>query len=136
MTEDRVSLLENQISEVLDAMEQLAKDLELAESNINRAVKNLRPEKPAAGSNPTQESAVQELTFTTLKFDAQKGAKIGDYEVAYQASNLADKWSSAFNVLQKSNATIQNRYLGPGYEYSYWLYGENKIYRQKLKPKS
>jgi hypothetical protein len=81
-------------------------------------------------------TAVQELTFTTLKFEAQQGTKLGDFEVAYKQTNLSDKWQSAYNILRNSNATIKDRYHGESYQYSYWLYGEEKIYRQKLKPKS
>jgi hypothetical protein len=80
-------------------------------------------------------AAVQEITFHTLKFEPQKGAQLGDYDVAYKANNIEDKWAHAVNVLRSSNATIQNRYHGQGYQFSYWVYGENKIYRQKLKPK-
>jgi len=82
-----------------------------------------------------QEQAVREETFTCLKFEPQQGAKIGEYEVAYKANNIEDKWTHAFNVLKQNNSTINSRYHGEGYAYSYWLYGENKIYRQKLKPK-
>ena len=78
-------------------------------------------------------TAVTEETFKILKFEVQQGAKIGEYEVAYQPNNVAEKWSSAYNVLRSSNATIKNRYHGKGYVYAYWLYGEGKIYRQKLK---
>jgi hypothetical protein len=78
--------------------------------------------------------AVAEETFLTNKFEPQQGAKIGSYEVAYKANNLPDKWQSAYNILSKSNATIQSRYSGKDYTFSYWLYGEGKIYRQKLKP--
>ena len=80
-------------------------------------------------------AAVKEETFTILKFEAQQGAKIGEFDVAYKANNLEDKWHHAYNVLRNSNATINSRYHGQSYAYSYWLYGENKIYRQKLKPK-
>lgn len=79
-------------------------------------------------------AAVNELTFTTLKWDAQKGAQLGDFDVAYKASNIEDKWQHAFNILRSSNATIKERYHGPGYSYSYWVYGQDKIYRQKLTP--
>jgi hypothetical protein len=79
--------------------------------------------------------AVSELTFTMLHFEAQQGAKLGEYEVACKASNSADKWSNAYNILKTSNATIKDRYHSEGYQYSYWLYVEDKIYRQKLKPK-
>ena len=81
-------------------------------------------------------TAVLELNFTTLRFDSMQGSKLGDYEVSYKQNNLPDKWSCAYNILRNSNATIKTRYTGEGYQFSYWLYGEDKIYRQKLKPKS
>jgi hypothetical protein len=77
-----------------------------------------------------EKTAVTEETFNILKFESQQGAKIGAYEVAYKAANLPDKWNSAYNILTKNNATIQNRYLGTSYQFSYWLYGSDKIYRQ------
>jgi hypothetical protein len=79
--------------------------------------------------------AVSEETFKILKFEVQQGARIGEYEVAYQPNNIAEKWNSAYNILRSGNATIQSRYHGSGYVYAYWLYGEGKIYRQKLKGK-
>ena len=84
------------------------------------------------GSVPEQKTAVREEVFTSLKFEPQQGAKIGAYEVAYKANNPEGKWNEAYAVLQQGNATIQSRYHGEGYAYSYWLYGNNKIYR-KLK---
>jgi len=81
-------------------------------------------------------ATVQEVTFATLRFETQQGAKIGEYEVAYKQNNLQDKWSSAYNILRNSNATIKDRYHGEGYQYSYWLFAEDRIYRQKLKPKT
>ncbi len=78
-------------------------------------------------------AAVKEETFAILKFEPQIGAKIGEYEVAYKQNNLADKWQSAYNILRNANATIKDRYHVDGYAYSYWLYGEDRIYRQKLK---
>jgi hypothetical protein len=76
---------------------------------------------------------VQETVFNILKFEPQQGAKIGSYEVAYRANNIAEKWTQAYNILRNSNATINVRYHSEDYEFSYWLYGEGKIYRQKLK---
>jgi hypothetical protein len=81
-------------------------------------------------------AAVQELNFTTLKFEPQQGAKLGAYEIAHKSSNLEDKWRPAYTILRNNNSTINERYHGETYQYSYWLYGENKIYRQKLKPQS
>lgn len=77
-------------------------------------------------------TAVHEINFSTLKFEAQQGAKLGDYEIAHKANNIEDKWRSAYNILRNSNATIKDRYHGETYTYSYWLFGEDKIYRQKL----
>lgn len=80
-------------------------------------------------------SAVQEATFKTLKFEAQKGVKLGEYELAHKQANLEDKWQPAHNILNNNNATIKDRYHGQDYQYSYWLFGTDKIYRQKIKPK-
>jgi hypothetical protein len=91
---------------------------------------------PPEVKEKNQVAAVQEVTFSTLRFEPQQGAKLGDFEVAYKQNNLQDKWQSAYNILRNSNATIKDRYHGETYQYSYWLYGEDKIYRQKLKPKT
>jgi hypothetical protein len=99
--------------------------LQMAADATNDYLETLGPkDKPAS---------VSEVTFTILKFDVMQGAKLGEYEVAYKASNIAEKWNSAYEVLRNSNATIQSRYHGKGYVYAYWLYGEGKIYRQRRK---
>lgn len=67
--------------------------------------------------------AVLELNFSALKFEAQQGSKLGSFEVVHKTGNIAEKWASAFNILNSSNATIQNRYYGKGYDFSYWLLG-------------
>ena len=77
-------------------------------------------------------AAVREETFECLKFEPMKGAKIGDYEVAYKEQNAEAQWMHAYNILKQSNATIGNRYNGEGYQCAYWLYGEGRIYRQRL----
>ncbi|MDH7563791.1 MAG: hypothetical protein QHH24_02765 [Candidatus Bathyarchaeota archaeon] len=80
----------------------------------------------------TMPTAVKEETFTCLKFELMKGSRIGEYEVAYKQQNAEAQWLHAYNILKQANATIANRYYGEGYGYAYWLYGEDKIYRQKL----
>ena len=99
----------------------------------NELLKSMTPPEPGLENEP---AAVEETAFTTLKWDPQKGSKLGDFEVAYKASNIEDKWQHAFNILRSSNATIKERYRGKGYSYSYWVYGQDKIYRQKIKPKT
>jgi len=76
---------------------------------------------------------VQEETFIMLKFEPAKGERLGEFEVAHKSSNLPDKWSHAYNILRQNNAVINSRYGGPDYQFSYWLYGEDRIYRQRRK---
>lgn len=78
-------------------------------------------------------SHAKEETFTLLNWEQQEGSKLGAYEVAYKTNNLPDKWISASNILRQNNATINDRYHEEGYVFSYWLYGQDKIYRQKLR---
>jgi len=75
-------------------------------------------------------SMVKEETFNILKFETQTGSRIGEFEVASEKVNLPEKWSQAYNILDKNNATIGSRYHGETYQYSYWLY-KDRIYRQK-----
>jgi len=79
-----------------------------------------------------QTVAVKEETFNCLSYEKQQGSRLGEYETANRNSNEADKWASAFNILKQNGATISNRYHGEGYAYAYWLYGEDRIYRQRL----
>jgi hypothetical protein len=92
-------------------------------------------ESMAPPEQKSTKAAVQEITFT-LNYEVQQGAKLGEYEIAHKLSNLEDKWRPAYAILRNNNSTINDRYYGETYQYSYWLYGENKIYRQKLKPQS
>jgi len=79
---------------------------------------------------------VKEDTFECLNFEPSKGSKIGEFEVAVKEKNPEAAWLHAYNILKQSKASINNRYHGEGYKHSYWLYGEGKIYRQKLKPRT
>lgn len=81
-------------------------------------------------------SFVYEETFTILKFEPAKGERLGEFEIAHKSNNLPDKWSHAFNILRTNNAVINSRYCGPDYHFSYWLYGDDRIYRQKKKQSS
>jgi hypothetical protein len=85
-----------------------------------------------APAGARQASAVIEETFLVLKWVEQTGEKLGSYETADKKDNLGDAWQSAFNILQKSEATISKRYHGPQYGFAYWLFGE-RIFRQRLK---
>jgi len=82
---------------------------------------------------PLEPTFVKEETFTILKFEPAKGERLGEFEVASKSHNLPDKWAHAYAVLKQNNAVINSRYHGPDYQFSYWLYGEDRIYRQKQK---
>jgi len=99
----------------------------------NDFLKSMAPPELGLGNEP---AAVTEATFSLLKWDAQKGAQLGDFDLASKAGNLEGKWLQAFNILRNSNATIKDRYYGAGYNYSYWIYGQDKIYRQRLRQPS
>lgn len=79
-------------------------------------------------------AAVKEETFNVLKFESQKGEKLGDFETASSKNNIPEKYNQAYNILAKSNSTINSRYHGAGYQFSYWIYGD-RIFRQVLKQK-
>lgn len=81
-----------------------------------------------------REQAVLEENFSQLSFEAQKGQKLGDYEIADKNRNDPTKWLAAYDILKKTDATIMNRYKGQGYTYGYWVYSNfERIYRQKRK---
>jgi len=101
--------------------------LEAAVVNMKRQVAEVVGVKAAV--------AVAEETFNILKFEKQEGNRIGEFGVAYKKANIPEKFQQAWNILNKNNAVIGDRYHGEGYVYAYWLYGEGKIYRQKLKGK-
>ena len=112
------------MNDVTDIIEDFADSLEATAVNLKRMITQLK--------QPSSTGGVNETTFTTLSFEKQTGNKIGEYEVAHKKANLPDKWTHAYNILRQNNATISKRYHSEGYAHSYWLYGEDKIYRQKL----
>jgi hypothetical protein len=110
---------------ILEILADMANGLEALAVDVKRQIAQI--------VGVSTNAAVKEETFKILKFEDQQGAKIGAYGVAYKANNIEDKWTCAFNILRQNNATISNRYHGQGCEFAYWLYGQNKIYRQALK---
>jgi len=66
--------------------------LEAAVLNAKKQIAELYAEADKHNQLPINEPvAVLELTFGLLKFEAQQGAKLGEYEIAHKASNLQDK---------------------------------------------
>ena len=86
-----------------------------------------------APTSVKQEAAVKEETFAILNFEKQAGERLGEFEVASKKTNIPEKFQPAYTILEKSSATISNRYHGSDYQYSYWIYGSDRIFKQKLK---
>ena len=84
---------------------------------------------------PTKVAAVREETFTLLAFREHQGAKLGPFGIAASTENDADKFNYALGILEKNGSTIEHRYHGEGYVFSYWNY-QGLIYRQKLKERA
>ena len=82
----------------------------------------------------TETANEKETLFSELNFEREEGPKIGTFEAAYKANNPEDKWTQAYNILKNKKATIKDRFHSESYQHSYWLYGEDRIFRQKLKP--
>jgi len=81
---------------------------------------------------------VSEVAFTCLKWEDERGARLGNYQVAYKNSNLPDKWLHAYRILEANNAVISNPFKLEGYEHRYWIYPEkykDRIFRKKLEEK-
>lgn len=87
---------------------------------------------------PQKESsaAVPEFTFTVLKYEDQKGEKLGEFQVAYRGKNDGKTWDICFNLLKDQRATIKEAFHPQGYLNKYWLYLEpgydKRIFRKHL----
>jgi len=124
----------------LEALTDFLNAVEAGVSATRQTIKNakrIEEEKPpttvGGSSDGKQVLAVLEQTFTILTYEKQTGDKLGEYETATKKNNLPEKFQSAYNILKQSNATIAHRYHGKDYSYSYWIYGEDRIFRQKFR---
>lgn len=78
---------------------------------------------------------IREERFEVLKWQDEKGSRLGDYQVAYQDHNLPENWSHAFNILKANNSLIADPFKEEGYEFRYWIYPEkygDRIFRKRL----
>lgn len=113
---------------ILQILDDVGNALEALGVQIKHAVAEL--EGQIGGPAP---AAMKEDVFAGLVWENQEGASLGNFAVAYKDHNALNKWNPAYEFLQKNKAAINARYHGEGYVFSYWIYHEGKIYRQKLK---
>jgi hypothetical protein len=113
--------------------ERLAEALGLYCQAMDNAVQVLKQALAKIEKAPVP-SGVSEQVFDILKWEASKGSRLGEFEAAFKASNLPDKWSHAFNILKANNATIKNHFSPEGFAHYYWLYldkYDDRIFRKK-----
>jgi len=115
--------------------DQVVEALKLYVDAMTNAVEVLRQalarlEKHAPGG-------LNEVAFSLLKWEANRGSKLGEFECAFKASNMPDKWNHVFNILRANNATIKNHFAPEGFAYHYWLYldkYQDRIFRKRREP--
>ena len=119
MSSEDLKILAEEIIDFCNGLEALAVKLRV---QIEKLFGEVKPKIP-------------EETFSILKWQSEKGSRLGEYEVAYKSHNVLDNWQHAFNILKQSNAVIGNRFHEQGYEYAYWIFPEkyeDRIFRKKL----
>jgi len=87
------------------------------------------------GSEVKPKAVLPEETFNILKWENEKGSRLGDYQVAYKQQNIPEKWQHCFNILKANDSLIANRFHEQGYQHAYWIYPEkypDRIFRKKL----
>lgn len=82
----------------------------------------------------TQGVPMREEPLLSLKWEKREGTKLKEFEITTKALNSgSEDFEKCFNILKRNNASINQRFHDKGWQYGYWLYGENAIYRQTLK---
>ena len=123
MSDEDLKILAEEIIDFCNGLEALAVKLRF---QIEKMFDIAKVEKSKA--------VLPEATFN-LKWQVEKGNRLGEYEVAYKSQNILDNWQHCFNILKQNNAVIGNRFHEQGYEYAYWIYPEkyeDRIFRKKL----
>ncbi len=78
---------------------------------------------------------LSEKPFTILKWQDEKGSRLGGFQVAYKTHNLPDNWHHAYGILKANVSLISEPFHEEGYEYRYWIYPEkyeDRIFRKRL----
>lgn len=89
------------------------------------------------GPKAKAKATLPEDMFHILKWQDEKGSRLGCYQVADKKHNILDKWQHCFNILRQNNSLIADPFLEEGYQYRYWIYEKypDRIFRKKLNEK-
>lgn len=93
---------------------------------VERTLKRLKAEKPK--NKPVLDHVNESVFF--LNYEDRESEKLKRFQIATQKGNETE-FSEAFKVLKNAKATISNRYHGPNYNFSYWIWNDN-IYRKQI----
>ena len=102
---------------------------------VESASFNLQRKLQGSGNNEAK-TVLSEDTFNILKWQDEKGVRLGDFQVAYKNMNLPDKWLHCYNILKANNSLISNPFKEKGYVHRYWIFPskyEDRIFRKKIK---
>ena len=100
MSEEKYQRILEAFVKVGDALEHLG--------ILGKDIKQLVGEIVGVSESKPQQASIGENVFTFLKWEASKGSRLGDFEVAFKASNMPDPWQHIYNILKANNATIKN----------------------------
>jgi len=118
---------EKKLSDLMDSLLDFCNGLEASVVSLRRQIK--------AVVKPEVKATIPEARFGVLKWQDEKGSRIGDYQVAYQSHNLPENWNHAYNILKANSSLIASPLKEEGYEFRYWIYPQkysDRIFRKKL----
>jgi len=118
---------EKTLNGVTESIIDFCNALESAAVNLRRQIKLLTKTEPKA--------RISEKNFNILKWQDEKGSRLGDFQAAYKTHNLPDNWHHAYGVLKANIFLISEPFHKEGYEYRYWIYPEkyeDRIFRKRL----
>jgi len=124
MDEEKIERVLQAFLKVGDALESLGA--------LGKDIKQLVGE--IVGVSQSKQASIGENVFQVLKWETGRGQRLGDFEVAYKAQNMPDRWQHAHNILKANNATIKDHFSPEGFTHYYWLYPDkydDRIFRKK-----
>jgi len=118
---------EDRYIEVVESLIDFSNAVESACVNLRRQIQGL--------AKVEGKTVLSEDAFNILKWQDEKGVRLGDFQVAYRNMNFPDKWLHCYNILKANNSLISNPFKDRGFVFRYWIYPgkyEDRIFRKKL----
>ena len=100
--------MSEKFSALAEALADFCNSVESAVVSLRRQVSEL------AKAETRTETSIPEERFSVLRWEDEKGSRLGDYQAAYQKNNLPEAWSHALNVLRANNSLIADPFKEEG----------------------